>query len=62
MRYAVSYTDLDNDLKIKTVDADSWKEALVKVAPFMAWLKSNDLGLARNEALAQSQPFAVKEI
>ncbi len=63
MKYAVAHMNFyDNDLQIKIVTGDSWRDALIKAFPKMKWLKSNDLEDAREEAFNSDMLFAVEEI
>lgn len=63
--WAVSFIDfLDNELKIKVVNASNWKEALNKAFPgFLCYLSnSNDLQIAKAEAFNQAWIFEAIQI
>ncbi len=63
MKYAVALmTFFDNDLQIKIVDGDNWREALVKAFPEMDWLKNTDLTTAQEEAFNSDVLFKIKRI
>ena len=61
VHYIVGHRDYyHNDLKIKIVDADGWKDALVQAFPFMEWLESEDLEKGIIEARIMGHNFNVK--
>ena len=64
-QYAIAYVNFfDNDLQLKLVEADDWKEALVKGfgADKIGWLESKNLESAKEEAFNSDCLIDVKEI
>jgi len=62
-RFAVAHMNFfDNDLKIKIVDADNWRQAADKAFPSLYWLREDDLGKAKEEASNCDILFNVVEI
>jgi len=63
MKYAVALMNFfDNDLQIKIVDGDGWRNVLVKAFSEMDWLKSKDLSKAQEEAFNNDFLFTIKRI
>ncbi len=61
MKFAVAFMDFfENDLKIKIVEADDWREALVKA--FEASFEGETLKEARVAAFNQDYLFNVVEL
>jgi len=63
-KFAVAYTNfLENDLKIKIVEASDWREALIKAFPTVDWIdRDHNLGESKEFAFSGDALFDVVEI